>query len=210
MPVAKHTLKHGGVAFAVIPNAAIEAIGDADGLAVLTYLLAKPTDWTIRKADIKAQLSLGEVRYRNAMRRLRDLGYVWDNYHRNDAGRIVNTEIWVGATPKCKEPDISVPKCKETDKSENQQSGFSTPLQKKELLQKKNNTGRFTPPTVEDVSLYCQERGNSIDPQTFVDHYEANGWYRGKTKIKDWKACVRTWERSRKPDTEPDTVGGYY
>jgi hypothetical protein len=45
------------------------------------------------------------------------------------------------------------------------------------------------------VSEYCQERGNSVDPQAFLDHYEANGWVRGKTKIKDWKACVRTWEQ---------------
>jgi hypothetical protein len=53
---------------------------------------------------------------------------------------------------------------------------------------------RFTPPSVSEVSEYCSSRGNSIDPQAFVDHYEANGWMRGKTKIKDWRACVRTWE----------------
>ena len=28
---------------------------------------------------------------------------------------------------------------------------------------------RFTPPTVEEVSTYCQERGNTVDPQRFVD-----------------------------------------
>ena len=55
---------------------------------------------------------------------------------------------------------------------------------------------RFTPPTVEEVAEYCRERGNGINAQAFVDHYQANGWTRGKTKIKDWRACVRTWERS--------------
>lgn len=54
----------------------------------------------------------------------------------------------------------------------------------------------FTPPTVEQVSEYCRERGNHVDPQQFVDHYQGNGWMRGKNKIKDWKACVRTWERN--------------
>lgn len=54
---------------------------------------------------------------------------------------------------------------------------------------------RFKPPTVEEVAAYCRERGNNVDPQQFVDHYESNGWMRGKTKIKDWRACVRTWER---------------
>ena len=54
---------------------------------------------------------------------------------------------------------------------------------------------RFTPPTVEEVAEYCKERGNSIDPQRFVDFYTANGWVQGKGKpIKDWKATVRLWE----------------
>ena len=54
---------------------------------------------------------------------------------------------------------------------------------------------RFVPPTVEEVREYCQERRNSVDPQKFVDFYEAKGWMVGKNKMKDWKASVRTWER---------------
>lgn len=53
---------------------------------------------------------------------------------------------------------------------------------------------RFTPPTLPQVIEYCTERKNSVDPSKFLNHYEANGWMRGKNKIKDWKACVRTWE----------------
>ena len=56
---------------------------------------------------------------------------------------------------------------------------------------------RFVPPTLDEVAAYCAERGNGIDPQQFIDHYEAAGWMRGKTKIKDWRACVRTWERNK-------------
>lgn len=59
---------------------------------------------------------------------------------------------------------------------------------------------RFTPPTVEEVRAYCLERKNGIDPQAFIDHYATNNWMRGKTKISDWKACVRTWENRRKED----------
>lgn len=55
---------------------------------------------------------------------------------------------------------------------------------------------RFTPPTLEEVKAYCEERNNGIDPQRFIDYYSANGWVQGKGKpIKDWKACIRTWER---------------
>ena len=64
---------------------------------------------------------------------------------------------------------------------------------------------RFTPPTVEDVAAYCQERGNAVDAQRFVDFYTASGWMRGKTPVRDWRACVRTWERQ---DNKRDEVNG--
>ena len=50
-------------------------------------------------------------------------------------------------------------------------------------------------PTLEDVKAYCNERGNRVDPERFIDYYTANGWKVGKNPMKDWKAAVRTWER---------------
>ena len=58
------------------------------------------------------------------------------------------------------------------------------------------NNKRFVPPTIEEVRAYCQERNNNVDPETFVDFYESKNWMIGKNKMKDWKAAVRTWERS--------------
>lgn len=55
---------------------------------------------------------------------------------------------------------------------------------------------KFVPPTVETVREYCEERNNGIDAQSFIDFYESKGWMIGKNKMKDWKAAVRTWERS--------------
>lgn len=70
----------------------------------------------------------------------------------------------------------------------------------KRNINKRENIGatrkHFLPPTIEDVIHYCQERNNQIDPQRFFDYYESNGWVIGKgVPIKDWKACVRNWER---------------
>ena len=62
---------------------------------------------------------------------------------------------------------------------------------------------RFIPPTVDEVRDYCLERGNSVDPQRFVDYYSSNGWMVGKTKMKDWKAAVRTWEQREKSQGKP-------
>lgn len=57
-----------------------------------------------------------------------------------------------------------------------------------------NKAKRFIKPTVEEVKSYCDERGNQINPKHFVDHYDAIDWMRGKNKIKNWKAVIRTWE----------------
>lgn len=57
------------------------------------------------------------------------------------------------------------------------------------------------PPTLEEVSAYCEERHNNIDPQVFIDFYESKGWMVGKNKMKDWKACIRTWEKSDRKHT---------
>ena len=57
-------------------------------------------------------------------------------------------------------------------------------------------SGKKVPPTLEDVQQYCEKRKNGIDPETFFYFYEVNGWVQGKgKKIKNWKACVITWEK---------------
>lgn len=56
---------------------------------------------------------------------------------------------------------------------------------------------RFQKPTIEEIEAYCKERANGIDAESFFDFYESKGWLVGKTPMKDWKAAVRTWERSR-------------
>ena len=57
---------------------------------------------------------------------------------------------------------------------------------------------RFVKPTYEEVDAYCCQRNNTVDAQAFIDFYDSKGWKVGNTPMKDWKAAVRTWERSRK------------
>jgi len=59
----------------------------------------------------------------------------------------------------------------------------------------KEKAKRFKPPTVDEVKAYCQQRKNNVDAQKFVDFYQSKGWLVGKVKMKDWEACVRTWEK---------------
>ena len=63
------------------------------------------------------------------------------------------------------------------------------------VVTKKKEPLSFVRPTVDDVRAYCQERSNSVDPESFVDFYASKGWKVGSEPMKDWKACVRTWEK---------------
>jgi len=64
---------------------------------------------------------------------------------------------------------------------------------------------RFSPPSVEEVSGYCEERRNRIDPQAFVDFYTSKGWKVVNQSMKDWKAAVRTWEKRSTHERQDDT-----
>lgn len=66
---------------------------------------------------------------------------------------------------------------------------------------------RFTPPTVDEIRLYCLERKNTVDARRFFDHYAAVGWYVGKSRMQDWRAAVRKWERSEDNDKSAPGTG---
>jgi len=60
------------------------------------------------------------------------------------------------------------------------------------------------PPDINEVISYCKERKNNVDPEVWYNHYTAKGWLIGKTKMVDWKAAVRTWEKnSQAPINKP-------
>lgn len=52
-------------------------------------------------------------------------------------------------------------------------------------------------PTIEEISAYCIERKNSVDPEKFFAYYEANGWRQSSgNPIKKWQMAVITWEKT--------------
>lgn len=65
---------------------------------------------------------------------------------------------------------------------------------------------RFVKPTLEEVVAYCEERKNGISAQQFMDFYESKGWKVGNQPMKDWKACVRTWEQRHKNENKSTKV----
>lgn len=107
-----------------------------------------------------------------------------------------------GTVTPSNDVDKDIDKDKEEDKEGEREE--ETPQAVKEPKRK-----RFVPPTLAEVQAYCIERKNGVDPQRFIDYYEARGWMVGKTKMKDWKAAIRTWERNGYSDPKQSTDKSY-
>jgi uncharacterized protein YdaU (DUF1376 family) len=60
----------------------------------------------------------------------------------------------------------------------------------------KSKSKSFVKPSLEEVQAYCQERGNTVNPEAWLDYYDSNGWHVGRNSMKNWKAAVRYWERN--------------
>lgn len=92
----------------------------------------------------------------------------------------------------------------------NDRQRTSTNVTKEKEKEKENikeNTSykrKFSPPSVEEVSAYCQEKGYHIDAEMFVSYYEARGWMLGKTKMSSWKHAVVTWAKKQKEERGDD------
>lgn len=78
------------------------------------------------------------------------------------------------------------------------ESNHNTPL-----ISPQGERTRFTPPTLEEVVAYCEERKNNVDAAKWYDFYASKGWMVGRNKMKDWKAAVRTWERGEQSSFKP-------
>lgn len=65
----------------------------------------------------------------------------------------------------------------------------------------------FTAPSLEEVRAYCEERGNNVDPEHFMNYYESNGWKVGKNPMYDWRATVRSWENNGISNEKPKQKG---
>lgn len=72
--------------------------------------------------------------------------------------------------------------------------------------------GRFEPPEKNDVAAYMAEVNFpgivQDEAEGFIDFYESKGWMVGKNKMKDWKASVRTWKKTRNAESGQQTSNG--
>jgi len=142
---------------------------------------------------------------KSALKLLRDLKMVEilddDTIYMNGIQKLLGTETyWAEQKRKQREElDIKVghsPMCPTVVQPlSNQELDKDLDLDK-EIDKDKEKVKRFVSPTTQNVMDYCTERKNNVDPDKFIDFYQSKGWMIGKNKMKDWKAAVRTWEKS--------------
>lgn len=165
---------------------------------VYAYLMTLPSDWRIVRSELTSHFTEGREAVETAFNELISLGYITKEVIR-DKGKFVCFEY------TAHESTIS------------QETVYGKPLTGKplavnpsllsteeELSTKELNTGTpqavrvstHSRPTLAEVTDYCKERRNTVNPEAWFDHYTSNGWRVGKNPMKDWRAAVRTWERS--------------
>lgn len=79
--------------------------------------------------------------------------------------------------------------------------------QSKVKRSKVKRSNSFSPPSIKEISNFCLERKNSVDPEKFFNFYESKGWMVGKNKMKNWQAAVRTWEKSDNKQNHSSETG---
>ena len=77
-------------------------------------------------------------------------------------------------------------------------------IEQVERIEKRGGSAkRFTPPSRDQIDIFCLENGLTIDIDRFMNYYESNGWMVGRNHMKDWEATVRNWakrDEEKKPE----------
>lgn len=184
---------------------------------LLSVVLSLPPDWDYSVAGLVAIVMEKETVVRSCLKELKEAGYLVvekerptkeNGGHFNyvyifyEKSQLLDHEI---GNSICENLDVEVLDVESLDVEvldvENQGQINTNIISKDKLSKEKLKVDSkrrkvFKKPSIEEVQAYCEERGNSVDPESFVDFYESKGWVVGKSPMKDWKAAVRTWERN--------------
>lgn len=192
---------------------------------LLVFLLSMSDDWQFSVNGLAKQLGIGRNKIISLVKELQAAGYISIEKETSQGGKFSGAAWTIRETPENRSPENQTTENRTADKTAVpktvvpltgvRKTGLlrNTNIKKDQYIEvpKSSTTTRtrekFTPPTLEQVKAYCQERNNNVDPQRWLDHYTSNGWKVGRNPMKDWKAAVRTWERSGYNDTPKKAAG---
>ena len=199
--------------FTVLNNTAIEDKNlSAEAFRLLVFMLSCADSWQFSLKGLAVRLGIPERTLSTRIAELRRAGYIKTTWSTNSSGRFEACEWEVYEVPTLNasqenrnavEPQRGKTATRSDRNAEKPQRGkpattkqilIETNTNTKQILKETKRAHVFIKPTLEEIAQYCQERGNKVDPQKFLDHYDSNGWRVGKNPMKDWRAAVRTWE----------------
>ena len=158
------------------------------------------TEFTIANSTLQSFTRLSRVALDRARNELVQKKYIkYKKGSGNQAGKYTIIDLIVRFDTQNDTQDNTQSNT-QNDTQDNTQSENINKLKHKQetkTINKEKNIKKekFVKPTIDEIKKYCIERKNNINPEQFYDFYEAKGWKVGNNAMKDWKACVRTWER---------------
>ena len=178
---------------------------------LLSLILSLPDDWNYTIGGLVAICTEREVAVKTALSELKKYGYlridkikpskenggkyeyIYNIFEQPRYNQALENQ-GIENLPLENQPIENIPLYKDTNQPNTDLS--ITNISSIDYKSDKPTRKRFIPPTIEEVRGYCIERNNHVDPERFVNFYASKGWKVGKTKMEDWKAAVRTWERN--------------
>lgn len=190
--------------FTQIPNHLINDISlSAQSRFLYVYLAMRPTGWNFNNIEIMKTMCCKRGALTKYFNELTDSGWITKTQAKFEDGKFGNNiiELNVSSNTDAQKTYTGNPLLKNTVAQKNR-NGKKEPLINTELnintetgnKKERSLTRNFKPPLINEVDEYCRERKNNVDAQRWFDFYTSKGWMIGKTKMKDWKAAVRTWE----------------
>jgi hypothetical protein len=179
--------------------------------SILVHLLSLPENWVVYKGQIWKNMNIGRDRFSKHWNGLVEKGYIIsirmidkDTNLIKGWNHVVYEEPVLAENRIDGESDLLNFSNTETQLVYKEEIEQSNNLTKEEEREKEKPKKVFKAPTLEEVKEYLKSQNSPIDPERFINYYEATDWMRGNSKIKNWKACVKTWE-SKEHNSKPTT-----
>ena len=128
--------------------------------------------WTVARQHMDREAEAYESKVKNLRRGPVSVSEIKDS--------VSEKKVSVSGEDKEKDKD------KNKDKDNDIYIGAAAPAPKAHIY--------IQPPALEEIRSFCQERGNSVDPEYFYNYYQSNGWRVGRNPMRDWKATICAWE----------------
>ena len=181
------------------------------GKGLLCQMLSLPDDWNFSVEGLATLSKDGKGAVRGMIHELEEAGYLYRERIKGD--NIYTDVVYHIFDYRCSNPATESRPSKNRSVENAPQSNTNKSNTNKSNTKNNNNPpkppkgGKKIPPTIEEVREYAQSRGNIVDPDYFFDYYEGLNWMRGKTKVKDWQATYRTWERNSNAGSKRNETG---